>query len=477
MEQDINVAMLKSSNGSSSLFSDLTASQALLTIVVQSSSAATGSSSEQTYNLNQAILYVLQNEILSKYPNGFNVEGVSYTLSEVINNISLKLPSTITPTQNANAQIPITLSYNSIELKNTSGSTSFIVDGFSTNMSSSNQAVVDELKSLLQQDINVSQYFSTSASQTLLNDPGSNSANIDWNELMSLQNSILKGSDHKSQITLIQAILITIYNEITSKYNSSLVIDNVTYSISQIMNAISVNLPSTISSSDNAAGEIPITLSYNSIELENTSNSTTFIVDGFITDISIQNNEVIAKLASILNEDIDVSTWFSKFTAAQAIKTDSLTNSTSSTQTTLNNAVLNVIEDEITNKYSTGFTINDVTYSIANIIKNIVINIPLYIPLTENTGAEISNVTILYNSLQLSNQSGTNTFTITGFETVSAAQTGINDNRNQQIVTKLDSLLQQNINVYQWFSNNTASQALQTYEESLSNSTSSNISI
>ena len=179
MEQDINVAMLKSSNGSSSLFSDLTASQALLTIVVQSSSAATGSSSEQTYNLNQAILYVLQNEILSKYPNGFNVEGVSYTLSEVINNISLKLPSTITPTQNANAQIPITLSYNSIELKNTSGSTSFIVDGFSTNMSSSNQAVVDELKSLLQQDINVSQYFSTSASQTLLNDPGSNSANID----------------------------------------------------------------------------------------------------------------------------------------------------------------------------------------------------------------------------------------------------------------------------------------------------------
>ncbi|MBO6095511.1 hypothetical protein J6P11_05975 [bacterium] len=124
---------------------------------------------------------------------------------------------------------------------------------------------------------------------------------------MSLQDSILKGSDHKSQITLIQAILITIYNEITSKYNSSLVIDNVTYSISQIMNAISVNLPSTISSSDNAAGEIPITLSYNSIELENTSNSTTFIVDGFSTDISIQNNEVVAKLTSILNEDIDVS--------------------------------------------------------------------------------------------------------------------------------------------------------------------------
>ncbi|MBO6073180.1 hypothetical protein J6P59_06270 [bacterium] len=182
LEQDINIAMLNSSNASSSLFSDLTASQALQTLVTQSSSAAnliTGSSSEQTYDLKQAILYVLQNEILSKYPNGFNVEGVSYTLSEVINNISLKLPSTITPTQNANAQIPITLSYNSIELKNTSGSTTFIVDGFSTNMSSSNQAVADELKSLLQQDINVSQYFSTSASQTLLNDPGSNPANID----------------------------------------------------------------------------------------------------------------------------------------------------------------------------------------------------------------------------------------------------------------------------------------------------------
>ncbi|MBO6022264.1 hypothetical protein J6W34_00690 [bacterium] len=65
-------------------------------------------------NLKQAITTAIQNEIGS---DQLTFDGLTYTASEIANNITITLPSTISPTDNQNAQIPgVTLSYNGISL-------------------------------------------------------------------------------------------------------------------------------------------------------------------------------------------------------------------------------------------------------------------------------------------------------------------------------------------------------------------------
>ncbi|MBO6095509.1 hypothetical protein J6P11_05965 [bacterium] len=45
----------------------------------------------------------------SSYSNGFVVNDISYTVLEVMNNITINFPSSVSPTDNENGQIPITL--------------------------------------------------------------------------------------------------------------------------------------------------------------------------------------------------------------------------------------------------------------------------------------------------------------------------------------------------------------------------------
>ncbi|MBO6042521.1 hypothetical protein J6P52_05245 [bacterium] len=65
-------------------------------------------------NLKQAITTAIQNEIGS---DQLTFDGLTYTASEIANNITITLPLSITSTDNENAQIPgVTLSYNNIQL-------------------------------------------------------------------------------------------------------------------------------------------------------------------------------------------------------------------------------------------------------------------------------------------------------------------------------------------------------------------------
>ena len=65
-------------------------------------------------NLKQAITSAIQNEIGN---DQLTFDGLTYTASEIANNITITLPLSITSIDNQNAQIPgVTLSYNNIPL-------------------------------------------------------------------------------------------------------------------------------------------------------------------------------------------------------------------------------------------------------------------------------------------------------------------------------------------------------------------------
>ncbi|MBO6042516.1 hypothetical protein J6P52_05220 [bacterium] len=180
-----------------------------------------------------------------------------------------------------------------------------------------------------------------------------------------------------------------------------------------------------------------VTIQYENIPLSNDDSTntspTSFIVEGFKEVSNISTTEqIISTLNTILNQVINV-TGYSDVTAA-----DALTNPTS-----LESSIRTTLNTEITNSKET-FNFNDQFTSIQDIVNALVINLPSSITLTNDKQAQIPDVIITYNGIQLSNEQDTTSFIVEGFEQTtidSIGSTGSPTSRNQQIASLLDSLL------------------------------------
>ncbi|MBO7043081.1 hypothetical protein J6W34_00715 [bacterium] len=180
-----------------------------------------------------------------------------------------------------------------------------------------------------------------------------------------------------------------------------------------------------------------VTIQYENIPLSNDDSTntspTSFIVEGFKEVSNTSTTEqIISTLNTILNQVINV-TGYSDVTAA-----DALTNPTS-----LESSIRTALNTEITNSKET-FNFNDQFTSIQDIVNALVINLPSSITLTNDKQAQIPDVIITYNGIQLSNEQDTTSFIVEGFEQTtidSIGSTGSPTSRNQQIASLLDSLL------------------------------------
>ena len=84
---------------------------------MSSYTAADALHEENSDNLVNAIQQAIENEITTKLGDSFNIDAITYTVSEIISNLIVTLPSSITSTDDENAQISgVGLSYNSISL-------------------------------------------------------------------------------------------------------------------------------------------------------------------------------------------------------------------------------------------------------------------------------------------------------------------------------------------------------------------------
>ncbi|MBO6021489.1 hypothetical protein J6P68_01410 [bacterium] len=436
---------------------------------------------------NDDLISAIKNEIANEINNNiskFNFTGTSYTANEIINEIHIELPIGISQQEDTNAQIQnVTLSYNGILLKPdaststnstaiNSNQNNFIIDGFKTisiseigtipitvnetttssstsnnsgQITTRNQEVANELDTLLNQVINVSNY--------------NNMNSYTAADALTSHNS-----------SLISAIKDEIATEISNINN--FIFGGILYSASEIVSGIQIDLPTNVSLSSDESGQITgVSLSYNGIKLMSNSSSTNstiindFIVEGFIPANSSQtgynpggkgnsanrNHQIATKLDSFLNQIIQIS-GFSTITAADALN-DQLTKINNN----LESAIVSAIQSEIKQSKET-FNIDGIGYSATDISNGIEIGFPKSVSLTDDENAQIPNVTLSYNGISITtktiNNTGTNDFIIEGFTKPSASQIGYNPggkgnntNRNHQIASKLDSLLNQIINI------------------------------
>ena len=383
-------------------------------------------------NLSYAIKYQIENEILNSNVL-FSFNNLSYTASEIASNIIIKLPNAISLSNNENSCINgVLLSYCNISLNAKNGDSSFIITGFGSPSPSwnnaFNQLVANQLNTLLSNNINIS--------------------NNETMNTISAQDALFNNSSN---------LKTAIINEITSfltSLNVKFNIEDSSYSISDITKNITITLPQDILISNDENGLIPnVFLSYSGISLTSKNNQTSFTISGFKTINSYNSNNVLNEAYEIdqqlSNNIINLSTYLSSnsITAADALYQANY----------LNNQITHAINEDIINT--------------KNINKNANISINYILPnsisLLDNEDGQITNVKLLYDGILLNSTNGNTNFTLNGFLklnslTLNNPSCTTSNNINQIIATKLDSILNNNIDLtsYALTNNLTVSYAL-----------------
>ena len=156
-----------------------------------------------------AIKEVIKNEL----GTNFIINSVSYETSEILQNITINVPNSVTTSQNNNQTIPnVTLSYKNIELNNNSGTYYSVtnlakVTNENTNQATQNEKIAQQLSQIIKNPIQLLKTYTHSAQQSL-----SSSSNI---------------------LLFKQAIIAAIENYITV---NNIVVDGISYSKNTILN-------------------------------------------------------------------------------------------------------------------------------------------------------------------------------------------------------------------------------------------------
>ncbi|MBR4485970.1 hypothetical protein IKS57_01155, partial [bacterium] len=228
-------------------------------------------------SLVRAIISTIQTEI-SNNIKSFVIDGISYTASEITNNLTVTLPQAITQANDLDAQIPnVTLAYNGIslstKLQDGTSTNDFIIEGFENisnkkdigynptgkgTINNRNHKIASLIDSILKQVITISGFSSITAADALTNASSDN---------------------------LVTAIISAIQTEISNNIKS-FVIDGIAYSASEITNNLTVTLPQAITQKNDLDAQIPnVTLAYNGIslstKLQDGTSTNDFIIEGF----------------------------------------------------------------------------------------------------------------------------------------------------------------------------------------------------
>ncbi|MBR4486654.1 hypothetical protein IKS57_04885 [bacterium] len=183
----------------------------------------------------------------------------------------------------------VTIEYNNIYLTNNVTSTQFIVEGFEKVPSSSTtEQIISKLDTILKQIIKVSGFTNITAADALNNED-----------------------------TLNTSVLNVIKQELTDSKQTFNFNDTFT-SIQDIVNNLVIHYPTDISLTSDIKAQIPnVIITYYGVELSNTQNSQTFIIEGFETTTAqsigttgtptSRNQQIADLLDSLLNPIIQIN--------------------------------------------------------------------------------------------------------------------------------------------------------------------------
>ncbi|MBQ5492698.1 MAG: hypothetical protein IIT78_02325 [Mycoplasmataceae bacterium] len=435
-------------------------------------------------NLKNAIKSVIKQEIEKKI-NLFN--KINITTNEIINKITVNLPSSISPSDSEIAGV--ILKYDGIVLTNKTSSNSlqktFIVDGFKNEALAHNNTNSSSTQSNHNSNKNNSSTNNNNANihnETIINS-GTNIINVANYEKMNTYTAAVALSQHKADLE--QAIIDAINNEVENKT----IIFNLSSNLndSEILKNITIILPTTVTTSDNVNAKISnVKLLYNGDLITTKTkdgNAKTFVVIGFnsttleaINTVGVgpvvngnklnRNTQIANQLSLILNNFIDVANYenMSSYTAQEALNNANtfINNSSTNPLSNLQKAIISAVETEIKNNIDL-FSFEGVSYTLEEIINGLMVILPNSISPLNNQKSQIRDVGLFYNHEEISSNTWLGTYTVVGFKDISLANTTIQDKQNQKIANEIGWLLPASLNVadYDNMDLYTANEALQ----------------
>ena len=367
-------------------------------------------------NNEQSIINKIKLAIINQLGNTVNINNHIYLTQTLLNNLNIALPKTVSYTNYLNGEMSnVNLTYDEISIK-PNNANSYSVIGFNTpnKNANANQNQVEDVANKLALIINnpielikynytVQQSLSSSSNEQIL--------------INAIRNAI--------EVNLIEN---DINNQNIEQYELN--VNNITYSMSEIMQNLTVNLNHdfVIDEAYNEGYLDGISLVFNGLNNAKSQIKTetynTYKVINFLkpdqTDIETNNENISNNLSNsvLTNGTINLpSTW--DLTAAQSLQTNNIANLKSYVTTWLSNALTTYVNKQTNNEINSQkyFVINHVGYSVSYIISEI----NLIFPNSAQAGI-ISNqeldITITFSNqnIELTNTQFNKIFKITGFK-------------------------------------------------------------
>ena len=254
------------------------------------------SSNQQT--LKNAIKDGVLNQINASNKS-FIFNNIVYSAQEIVNGISVTLPQTVTMSDEENGTMhDVTLQYNGIDLSNTANSKDFIVEPFekNTNIEIINKnlsGIISKLELLIKDPIALNKY-SLTVEQSLM------------------------AQNHQ---TLLNAINEVIEDEI----GKEILVNNIVFTTSEIMQSLTVTIPQTDSYDNYTKAKLTdVTISCNNTPLKNTTGSVDYTVTNFTLptpeEINTLDKIVCEQLSDIITNPITIYNGVCNYTADQFVQ-------------------------------------------------------------------------------------------------------------------------------------------------------------
>ena len=377
-------------------------------IIISSNLTASEALYQDNYEIvTKLILNKIQDDLGG---NSLTINGISYTTSNIIKDLKIILPSTVSCDEYqsgsiSGVKIEYVTSNKTIDIT-TNNNSNYTVQGFLVpNISSTNQSIANILSSYIKNPIQIND--SLNASQAL---------------------------QTNNVVNTIDEIKASIRNDLNNK--DITINNNITIPINEVLSNINITLPSTITSSELDSGIINnVVLKYESknniTNIIASNGSKTFTVKGFNipnnNETQLQNTAIVNELDKLIKNPIVLLDGYN-LTAAQSV-------SSNTNKQTLFNAIKEVIKNEL----GTNFIINSVSYETSEILQNITINTPNSVTAWQNNTRTIPNVTLFYKNFELKNSNGIN-YTVTNLAEVTSENTN-QEAQNEKIAQQLSQMI------------------------------------
>ena len=368
-------------------------------------------------NNKDAVNSSIKDAILKQLGQRINVDNTMISTQSLLNNISILLPKTVSYTNYINGELTnVDLSYDSIKLKPINAD-SYTVINFQkpTSNNNANQNQIKDVANKL---------------SLLINDP---IELIDYN--YTVQQSL---SSQENEQTLIKAIKNAIEVNIIengiddeNSKESYLNINNIIYSINEIMKNLTINLNHNfvISQEYNDGYLTGVTLFFhglNNVQSQiQTQTNKTYKVINFLkptaSDYETNDNHISNGLSnSVLTNGTIILPTDWNLTAAQSLQTSNISNLESYITSWLSNTLTDYVNKQTNNDFNNNkyFVINHVGYTVSQIISEINLILPNSAQAgLINTSQIIEiNITFSKNNFQITNTQFDKIFKVTGFK-------------------------------------------------------------